>query len=155
PRSCGERVGVRGLSADTDDHSEYGTPSPGSHLRCDIAEATLRRSLKGRPPEASYASPRRRTAGGERLRAEPLASDLQSKGNERTWILICPRSSGFSRKASAGCWAHSTTSTRARNTRRRKAAGAKLSGANWRNKACSACRSPKMTAVLAPARSRP
>src|SRR3979411_1363900 len=49
-------------------------------------------------------------------------------GETVTWILICPRSSGFSRKASTASWAAPTISMRARNTWRRRAAGAKASG---------------------------
>src|SRR3984957_5329058 len=54
PLPLWERVGVRGSGPSIERN-----PSPGSHLRCDIAEALLRRSFPRRSPKATYASPTR------------------------------------------------------------------------------------------------
>src|SRR5690349_2635451 len=45
--ACGERVGVRGsLRVFGERRTRGESPSPGSHLRCNIAEASLRRSFE-------------------------------------------------------------------------------------------------------------
>src|SRR6202041_2998061 len=54
PLPLWERVGVRGSGLSIDLN-----PSPGSHLRCDVAEASLRRSFPRTAAKAACASPTR------------------------------------------------------------------------------------------------
>src|SRR5437879_1807337 len=65
-------------------------PSPGLHLRCNVAEALLRRFFEERPPKAAYASPTR----GEVIPSKPQAAYLH-KGRGGTEQAASPEKPYF------------------------------------------------------------